>query len=120
MSRSQLNFSFDALKSAYESGDATPEDVIVEVHRRIDGAWSKNAWLHVPDLQALRADARALAERRRAGASLPLYGLPFAVKDNIDVAGHPTTVACPALSRVATESAPAVQRLVEAGAIVVG
>ncbi len=120
MSKSHLNFSFDALKNAYESGDATPEDVIVEVHRRIDGAWSKNAWLHVRDLQALRADARALAERRRAGASLPLYGLPFAVKDNIDVAGQPTTVACPALSRVATESAPAVQRLVEAGAIVVG
>ncbi|HYF54271.1 MAG TPA: allophanate hydrolase, partial [Salinarimonas sp.] len=50
----------------------------------------------------------------------PLYGLPFAVKDNIDVAGLPTTAACPDFAHVAGASAPAVERLVAAGAILVG
>jgi allophanate hydrolase len=50
----------------------------------------------------------------------PLCGTPFAVKDNIDVAGLPTTAACPILTDVAPVSAHAVQRLVDAGAVVVG
>ena len=51
---------------------------------------------------------------------LPLYGVPFAVKDNIDVAGLPTTAACPAFAYQPEKSAEVVQRLVDAGAIVVG
>ena len=63
--------------------------------------------------QLLRADPRAIAR-------LPLYGIPFAVKDNIDVAGMPTTAACPAFSYVPERSATAVERLEAAGAILVG
>jgi allophanate hydrolase len=59
-----------------------------------------------------RADGRVL--------SLPLYGIPFAVKDNIDVAGLPTTAACPAFSRVPARSARAVEKLEAAGAMLVG
>jgi allophanate hydrolase len=62
----------------------------------------------------------ALEARRAAGETLPLFGLPFAVKDNIDVAGIPTTAACPAFSYTPARSAPAVQRLLDAGAIVLG
>ena len=51
---------------------------------------------------------------------LPLYGVPFAVKDNIDVAGLPTTAACPGFAYQPQQSAEVVRRLVEAGAIVVG
>lgn len=56
----------------------------------------------------------------RADPAAPLAGVPFAIKDNIDLTGHPTTAACPALDRPAAASAPAVQRLVEAGAVPVG
>ena len=52
--------------------------------------------------------------------SLPLWGIPFAIKDNIDLAGVPTTAACPDFSYQATESATVVQRLIDAGAIPVG
>ena len=60
-------------------------------------------------------------EKQRANAaSLPLYGVPFAVKDNIDVAGVPTTAGCPALSRVADADSGVVARLVAAGALFIG
>lgn len=62
----------------------------------------------------------AAAARRAAGADLPLYGVPFAVKDNIDVAGLPTTAACPGFAYTPERSAYAVERLVAAGAIPIG
>ncbi|TVS00383.1 MAG: allophanate hydrolase, partial [Rhodospirillales bacterium] len=64
------------------------------------------------------ADARALAQRGPAG--LPLYGIPFAVKDNIDVAGLPTTAACPEFAYSPGASAPVVETLQVAGAILIG
>lgn len=82
------------------------------------------AWIYRVDPQALQAAAEAVEARLQAAggdyAQLPLYGVPFAVKDNIDVAGLPTTAACPAFSYVARETAPAVQRLLDAGALLVG
>src|ERR1700758_4356380 len=51
---------------------------------------------------------------------LPLFGIPFAVKDNIDVAGMPTTAACPAFAYTPSETAPVVQQLLSAGAVLVG
>ena len=59
-----------------------------------------------------------LQDERPAGK--PLYGVPFAIKDNIDLAGHPTTAACPDFAYVAQQSAPVVQRLIDAGAIPIG
>jgi allophanate hydrolase len=120
MDMSDLDFAFDALRATYEAGLTTPEEVAVEAHRRITAARAENAWIHVRDLATVRAEARAAQERKAAGARLPLYGLPFSVKDSIDVAGSPTTVACPALERVALESAPVVARLLAAGAICLG
>jgi allophanate hydrolase len=67
------------------------------------------------------AQSLALATgRRNAGAHLPLYGVPFSVKDNIDVQGLPTTAGCPAFRYIAARSAPVVVRLIEAGAILLG
>ena len=65
-------------------------------------------------------EARAAELERRSARELPLYGIPFAIKDNIDLAGHPTTAACPQFAHVARESAPVVERLLAAGAILVG
>ncbi len=85
---------------------------------------SDNAWITLLDDDKLRAQLEALDERLAlAGGDvdrLPLYGVPFAVKDIIDVAGWPTTAACPAYSYVAENDAPVVARLRAAGAIVVG
>ncbi|MCT9872644.1 amidase family protein, partial [Paenarthrobacter aurescens] len=61
-----------------------------------------------------------LAAYQRNPAALPLFGVPFAVKDNIDVAGWPTTAACPALTYQAAADAFVVARLKAAGAIVIG
>ncbi len=65
--------------------------------------------------------SRRARDLERAGPQgKPLFGVPFAVKDNIDVAGRPTTAACPAFAYTAEATAPAVQRLLDAGAILIG
>lgn len=75
-------------------------------------------WLHrIPDEDLL---ARALEIEAMSPDDLPLYGIPFAVKDNIDVAGLPTTAACPAFTYTPETTAPAVQHLLDAGAILIG
>src|SRR6516165_9967655 len=72
----------------------------------------------------VRARARALDAEAAADPStvarLPLFGIPFAVKDNIDVAGMPTTAGCPAFAYTPTETAPIVARLLAGGAVLVG
>ncbi len=82
------------------------------------------AWIARLDAERLDAQLAALAARlAEVGGErrhLPLYGIPFAVKDNIDVEGWPTTAACPAFSYVAERDAGVVARLRAAGAIVVG
>jgi allophanate hydrolase len=59
-------------------------------------------------------------ERDPVGPVRPLYGVPFAIKDNIDLACLPTTAACPAYGYAPARSAPVVQALVDAGAIPIG
>jgi allophanate hydrolase len=78
------------------------------------------AWItRLPDDQVL-AQARRVDARVAAGEHLPLAGVPFAVKDNIDAAGVPTTAACPAFAYEPAESATVVQRLQDAGAVLLG
>jgi allophanate hydrolase len=66
------------------------------------------------------ADAAEIDSRIASGEPLPLAGVPFAVKDNIDVAGLPTTAGCPAFAYVPAKAAPIVQRLFDAGAVLIG
>ncbi|HUG78940.1 MAG TPA: allophanate hydrolase [Burkholderiales bacterium] len=93
------------------------EDLISEVYRRIEAQAANPVFIHlVPQPEAL-ARARELEALPR---ELPLWGRVFAVKDNIDVAGLPTTAACPAFSYTPEKSATAVEKLLAAGAILVG
>ncbi len=78
-----------------------------------------HAWIHRLPEEAVLAQAQRL-EADAAAQSLPLYGVPFAIKDNIDAAGYPTTAGCPAFSYTATTTATAVRRLMDAGAILIG
>src|SRR5271169_5224239 len=117
-----LSFDFAALRAAYSHRTASPVAVAEDVLARIAASGDDHVWIsRVPD-NALRAEAGAL--ERHAGAegieAMPLYGLPFAVKDNIDVAGLPTTCACPGFTYRPERSNPAIDRLRRAGALLVG
>ncbi len=110
------SFDFTALREAYRAGTRTPTDVVLEALERASAA-DPAIWISRFDEPALRAAARAVESGAR---DLPLYGIPFAVKDNIDVAGLPTTAACPGYAYAPSRSSPVVERLVSAGAIVIG
>src|SRR6187551_1384421 len=114
--------SFDAaaLAKAYRDGTRTPVDVLEEAFARIAARGDDGVWIALAARDRVLDDARALEKRRAAGEMLPLYGLPFAVKDNIDVAGLPTTAACPAFAYRPAAHAHVVARLIAAGALVVG
>jgi allophanate hydrolase len=101
-------------RRAYVAG-ASPATLIGEVRARL--APGDPAWIHRCDAAFLDAQLTRLAALPR---TLPLWGVPFAVKDNIDVAGLPTTAACPAFACMPAAHATAVQRLLDAGAVVLG
>ncbi|NAR97511.1 allophanate hydrolase [Acinetobacter haemolyticus] len=83
-----------------------------------------NAWISIATVEQIEQQIQVLNELTKEAESLakqfPLYGVPFAVKDNIDVAGFVTTAACKALTTVAAQDAETVRLLKQAGAIVVG
>ncbi len=112
-----------SLLADYRQGKRTPSGVIESLRPAQDDAYA-SAWICRVGADALARRARQLEqmarEDARALSRLPLYGIPFAVKDNIDVAGLPTTAACPAFSRVPERSATVVEKLEAAGAILVG
>lgn len=100
----------------YLDAAATPRErigALLSQLRADDPAWILRADAGDVEAQFARLDAAD-------PASLPLYGVPFAVKDNIDVAGWPTTAACPAFSSVPERHASVVQRLLAAGAVCLG
>ena len=105
------------LREDYRSGRRRPTGVITELLERIE-AEPEPVWISLVDPALLLEQASRL--EREGPASRPLYGIPFAVKDNIDVRGLPTTAAFPKLDRLAEESATVVRRLVAAGALLVG
>lgn len=115
-----LDLSFAGLRSAYRAG-ITVEAIAQKLVAALDAAGEDHVWITRRSADELLAEARRLdgldeAARQR----LPLFGVPFATKDNIDVAGLPTTAACPAYAYTPAQSSPVVERLVQAGALLVG
>lgn len=107
------------LRSAYLTGAATPSEVVNAILEAI-AAGDDAVWIDVVEADALRTRCDDLAAIPNGPESLPLYGIPFAVKDNIDVCGRPTTAGCPGFSYVATATATVVALLERAGAILIG
>src|SRR5580698_9330169 len=107
-----------ALLDGYRAGRFSPVDVIEEVLSSIAKAPDRHAWITLLSRESVLEYAQALAARDPA--TLPLYGVPFAVKDNIDLEGVPTTAGCPDYAYTPSKSAFVVARLIEAGAIPVG
>ena len=108
-------------QAAYRDGSLTPDVLLTLVTQY---PTDDNAWIARAQPQQLAAQLAQLSERLAAVegdmARLPLYGVPFAIKDNIDAAGWETTAACPEFAYVATQDAAVVQKLRAAGAILMG
>ncbi|WP_273505948.1 allophanate hydrolase [Fulvimarina manganoxydans] len=109
---------FASLKALYHAG-TKPSEVMNTIADRMKGC-DPAAFIHKASRAELIAEAEALITRAPDPSSLPLWGLPFAVKDNIDVAGMPTTAACPDFAYLPETDATVVARLRAAGAIVIG
>ena len=116
---SSLSLDLASLRETYKSRWAKPSDVIDALYSRIQSGPLEPVWISLTSRAAAMARAREL-ERDPLATALPLYGVPFAVKDNIDVAGLPTTAACPAFAYQPAANAAVVQALVDAGAIPIG
>ncbi|MGS2808095.1 allophanate hydrolase [Nocardia sp. MW-W600-9] len=99
---------------------ATPTARVAAAYARIAEVDRPEVWITLRPESELATEAAELERRLAAGEQLPLAGLLLAVKDNVDVAGLPTTAACPEFAYPASETAAAVARLVAAGALVLG
>src|SRR5260370_28840130 len=117
-------FEMVSLRGAYLGGEVSAAEVLDRALTRI-AEWDDPAlWIARPSESAVRDRARALDAAAAADPGFiertPLFGIPFAVKDNIDVAGMPTTAGCPAFAYTPIETAPVVARMLAAGAILLG
>ncbi len=106
------------LLSAYQQRLLTPEHVIEHLLNQCDRYADHNIWISRLSREQIQPYLDKLANH--SPATLPLYGIPFAIKDNIDLQGIPTTAACPAFAYTPKQSAFVVQQLIDAGAIPVG
>ena len=113
-----MDLSIGTLRRHYLAGDLTPLEMIERLWPALSAEDTHRIWIARLSNAQLRVYAQALASRDPQ--SLPLYGIPFAIKDNIDLAGVPTTAACPAFAYTPQASASVVQRLIDAGAIPLG
>ncbi len=104
--------------AAHRAGTHSPAQTVARSFARIRSHNDPAIFISLRDEADAIAEAEALAAKDPA--RLPLYGVPVAVKDNIDVAGLPTTAACPAFAYSPAHDATVVARLRAAGAIVIG
>ena len=112
-----LRLDLTSLRAAYDAGE-TPASILGRVYDRLEATALNPVWISLVPREAALARAREIAGSDRAAR--PLYGVPFAVKDNFDVAGLETTAACPAYGYVAEATATVVRSLERAGALLVG
>jgi len=107
-----------AIVAAHRAGTMRPAETVARSYQRIRDYNDPAVFITLREEKDALADAEAL--NAKDAASLPLLGIPIAVKDNIDVLGLPTTAACPAFSYMPTRDSTAVAKLGAAGAIVIG
>lgn len=95
------------IKQAYENNELTPYELADEIIKRVKNNYEKNIWIVHPLHKLLDKYIDELPEDRE---NYPLWGIPFAVKDNIDVKDIPTTAACPDFSYTPEKSAFVVKK----------
>jgi allophanate hydrolase len=112
------NLGISALRSAYAKGSLTPNELMANIRQGASENESHNIWIHLLTEQEQANYLTALKTKKPEDC--PLWGIQFAIKDNIDLAGIPTTAACEAFAYTPEVSACVVQCLLDAGAIPVG
>jgi allophanate hydrolase len=112
-----MSYLFTDYAARYRAG-ISPAVIVAETYARIAAHNDPALFIHLlPEAEAQRYAAALIG---RDPATLPLFGIPFVIKDNIDLAGVPTTAGCPAFSFIPTQHATVVERLIGAGAIPIG
>ena len=111
-----------AIAAAVSAGETSAVAVMEAALARLAAydAVQPQVWISRASPESLIAQARAIDGRLAAGEQLPIAGVPYAAKDNIDVAGFETTAACPAFAYRPERSATVIEKLDAAGAICVG
>ncbi len=115
-----MNISLDIqnLHKLYLSKELKPRELCEALQKQADAIDNPNIWIH--RLSPEELEPYLVRLESADPASLPLYGIPFAIKDNIDLAGVPTTAACEAYAYTPEKSSPVVEKLIQAGAIPIG
>ena len=93
------------LRQAYRSGELTPEELMREIIIRARETKEKNIWITEPSEELIFPYVKQL--KKSDFASKPLWGIPFAIKDCLDLQGVPTTAACPSGEKRRNRAAPA-------------
>jgi allophanate hydrolase len=106
------------LREMYLKKEITPKEVVCEIINRANEDTDMNIWITPPAMNMIKPHLDRLASLDPANS--PLWGIPFAIKDNIDLAGVPTTAGCPEYAYTPNEHATVVERLLAAGAIPLG
>jgi len=113
-----MNLTISHLREAYKNKTLTPQKLIENISQRCDQFIDHNIWIHRLSQEELQPYLDKLKNNNID--DLPLYGIPFAIKDNINLAGIETTAACPAFANIPEQSAFVVEQLINAGAIPIG
>jgi len=109
-----MDMTIAGLRERYVKGETSPVRVVEEIFVRIRAEGERPVWI------SLVNEKDTIERAMSVDISLPLGGVPFAVKDNFDVAGMPTTAGCPSFAYEPQRTAPVVRRLTDAGAILIG
>src|SRR6266850_126976 len=109
-----------SLQTLYAGSTDAAADFLGKLLKHIDSYLDPAVWITRLSTDDVIEQLRQADQRRAAGLAQPLFGIPFAVKDNIDVASYPTTAACPDFAYMPSQSATVVRRLMDAGAILIG
>ena len=115
-----MDYSISFLNGEYRAGRLSPSQLLEQILVRLTDDDQTSVWISTVDKVKAREYAAWLDTQIHLIDSLPLYGIPFSVKDNIDVEGEPTTAACPEYAYTATSSAAVVQLAIDAGALYIG
>ncbi len=113
-----MNLNIKDLRAKYLSGEVTVKEVILSIFEKIEQTRDSNIWIYTLTEDEISFYLKNLENKNIE--DLPLYGIPFAIKDNIDLVNIPTTAACPEFSYTPKKSAFVVEKLIQAGAIPIG